>query len=94
MTNAVVTIDGTAAALPTLLGQAPPRIPTSGKIRAGIKVLTKKAAEYPRANEIYERGRRGEPFIRRDRAGDQRGGSGTQYAAGAEERAVVYGAPG
>ncbi len=28
---------------PTLLGQSPARIPTGGKIRAGIKVLTKKA---------------------------------------------------
>ena len=56
MTNAAVTVNGTLPALPTLLGQLPPRIPTGGKIRAGIKVLTKKAAEYPKANEIYERG--------------------------------------
>ena len=35
---------GGATAAPTLLGQGPARIPTGGKIRAGIKVLTKKAA--------------------------------------------------
>jgi len=56
MTNAVVTINGAQPPLPTLLGQAPTRIPTGGKIRAGIKVLTKKAAEHPKAKEIYERG--------------------------------------
>src|SRR5262245_54252770 len=55
MTNAVVTING-AQALPTLLGQGAARIPAGGKIRAGIKVLTKKAAEHPKAKEIYERG--------------------------------------
>jgi hypothetical protein len=56
MTNAVVTINGAQAALPTLLGQGAVRIPAGGKIRAGIKVLTKKAAEHPKAKEIYERG--------------------------------------
>ena len=56
MTNAVVTINGAQPALPTLLGQGPVRIPTGGKIRAGIKVLTKKAAEHPKAKAIYERG--------------------------------------
>ena len=56
MTNAVVTINGAPPALPTLLGQGPVRIPAGGKIRAGIKVLTKKAAEHPKAKEIYERG--------------------------------------
>ena len=56
MTNAVVTINGAQPALPTLLGQGPLRIPAGGKIRAGIKVLTKKAAEHPKAKEIYERG--------------------------------------
>lgn len=56
MTNAVVTINGTPPALPTLLGQGTVRIPAGGKIRAGIKVLTKKAAEHPKAKEIYERG--------------------------------------
>ena len=56
MTNAVVTINGAQPALPTLLGQGTVRIPAGGKIRAGIKVLTKKAAEHPKAKEIYERG--------------------------------------
>src|SRR5437867_4480542 len=56
MTTALVTINGAQPPLPTLLGQAPTRIPTGGKIRAGIKVLTKKAAEHPKAKEIYERG--------------------------------------
>ena len=56
MTNAVVTINGAQPALPTLLGQGPVRIPAGGKIRAGIKVLTKKAAEHPKAKAIYERG--------------------------------------
>src|SRR5438876_5999365 len=55
MTNAVVTINGNRA-LPSVLGQGPARIPTGGKIRAGIKVLTKKAAENPQAKEIYEQG--------------------------------------
>jgi hypothetical protein len=41
---------------PTLLGQSPARIPTGGKIRAGIKVLTKKAAEQPKAKAIYDQG--------------------------------------
>ena len=49
MTNAVVTINGAQPALPTLLGQGTVRIPAGGKIRAGIKVLTKKAAEHPKA---------------------------------------------
>ena len=56
MTNAVVTINGAQPALPTVLGQGPVRIPAGGKIRAGIKVLSKKAAEHPKAKEIYERG--------------------------------------
>ena len=56
MTNAVVTINGTRPAPPTLLGHGTVRIPAGGKIRAGIKVLTKKAAEHPKAKEIYERG--------------------------------------
>ena len=56
MTNAAVTINGAQPALPTLLGQGPVRIPAGGKIRSGIKVLTKKAAEHPKAKEIYERG--------------------------------------
>ncbi|BBP02949.1 hypothetical protein TPL01_13220 [Sulfuriferula plumbiphila] len=56
MTNAIVAIKGNGAAWPTLLGQGPARISTGGKIRAGIKVLTKKAAENPKAKEIYDQG--------------------------------------
>lgn len=47
----------TTPAVPiTLLGQREPRIPTAGKIRAGIKVLTKKAASDPRVKALYEEG--------------------------------------
>ena len=52
---AMVLHDGPAAGQ-TLLGQGPPRLPTGGKIRAGIKVLTNRAAESPRARAIYEHG--------------------------------------
>ncbi|MFY9329106.1 MAG: hypothetical protein WAO76_14005, partial [Georgfuchsia sp.] len=55
MANAIVTAQGSSAAA-TLLGQGPARIPTGGKIRAGIKVLTKKAAEQPKAKAIYDQG--------------------------------------
>ena len=55
MTNAIITTNG-AQNLPTVLGQGPMRIPTGGKIRAGIKVLTRKAAESPKAKAIYEQG--------------------------------------
>ena len=47
---------GGSIAAPTLLGQGPARIPTGGKIRAGIKVLTRKAAEQPKARAIYDQG--------------------------------------
>jgi len=40
----------------TLLGQREPRIPTAGKIRAGIKVLTKKAASNPQVKALYDNG--------------------------------------
>jgi len=40
----------------TLLGQRSPRIPTAGKIRAGIKVLTRAAASNPDIRALYERG--------------------------------------
>ena len=56
MTNAVVTINGARGALPTVLGQGRMRIPTGGKIRAGIKVLTRKAADNNKAKEIYDKG--------------------------------------
>jgi hypothetical protein len=54
MTNAVIAVNKTP--LPTVLGQGAPRIPTAGKIRAGIMVLTKAAANNAKAKEIYERG--------------------------------------
>ena len=47
----VLVEQGGSIAAPTLLGQGPARIPTGGKIRAGIKVLTRKAAEQPKARE-------------------------------------------
>lgn len=56
MTNAIVTVQGGSVAQPTLLGQGPARIPTGGKIRPGIMVLTKRAAEVPQAKEIYKQG--------------------------------------
>lgn len=56
MTNAIVTVQGGAVAQPTLLGQGPARIPTGGKIRPGIMVLTKRAADVPQAKEIYKQG--------------------------------------
>ena len=77
MTNAVVTINGVQPASPTVLGQGPVRIPTGGKIRAGIKVLTRKAAEHPKAKEIYERCVAAKPVVRRNRTRNQRGRAGT-----------------
>lgn len=56
MTNAIIDINDSGVARPTLLGHGPIRISTGGKIRAGIKVLTKRAAENPTAQDIYERG--------------------------------------
>ena len=56
MSSAIVTVHGGPSSIATVLGQSPSRIPTAGKIRAGIKVLTRTASEQPRAREIYERG--------------------------------------
>lgn len=47
---------GGALITPTLLGRSAPRIPIGGRIRAGIKILTRKAAEVPTAKRIYEEG--------------------------------------
>lgn len=47
---------GGALTVPTLLGRAAPRIPVAGRIRAGIKVLTRRAAENELVRAIYERG--------------------------------------
>lgn len=54
--NALAVVQGGALAIPTLLGRAASRIPVAGRIRAGIKVLTKHAAQQLRAREIYEEG--------------------------------------
>ena len=43
----VAVVQGGALAVPTLLGRTAPRIPVAGRIRAGIKVLTRRAAENP-----------------------------------------------
>ena len=56
MSNAIVTVNGGTANLPTILGQGVPKLRTAGKIRAGIKVLTKNAANNSKAKDIYERG--------------------------------------
>ena len=47
---------GGAVAIPTLLGRSAQRIPVGGRIRAGIKVLTRRAAESSQAREIYDAG--------------------------------------
>ena len=44
MTQSIVYHRSSDAVPATVLGQGPARIPTGGKIRAGIKVLTNKAA--------------------------------------------------
>ena len=64
-----VILHGGPSCPPTVLGQTSARIPTAGKIRAGIKVLSKRAAGEPRACEIYERGlREGQSFDRIEQA--------------------------
>ncbi|HRO61198.1 MAG TPA: hypothetical protein PK177_18880 [Burkholderiaceae bacterium] len=45
-----------SASAPTILGRNRPRIPVGGRIRAGIKVLTRKAEQFERACQIYEQG--------------------------------------
>jgi hypothetical protein len=54
--RSITVVQGGVHAAPTLLGRAAPRIPVAGRIRAGIKVLTRRAAENERARAIYERG--------------------------------------
>ena len=56
MANAILTIHGGPVVQATVLGQGASRIPTAGKIRAGIKVLSRTASELPRAREIYDQG--------------------------------------
>lgn len=50
---------------PTVLGQASARIPTTRRIRADIKVMSKRAGGQPRACAIYERGLRDGLFFGR-----------------------------
>jgi len=54
--DAIVTVQGGSETSSTILGRGPVRFPTAGKIRAGIKVLTRKAAQHPKARAIYEKG--------------------------------------
>ena len=55
--RALATVPGGGALItPTLLGRSAPRIPIGGRIRAGIKILTRKAAEVAAAKRIYEEG--------------------------------------
>lgn len=69
MSNAVVKVNGSQSTLSTVLGQGPARIPTGGKVRAGIKVLTAKAAAHADARAIYERGMaNGDSFIQIEQA--------------------------
>lgn len=69
MKHAIVTINESLPLITTILRQGKVRIPIGGKIRAGIKVLTKKAAEHPTAKDIYDRGVAGnQPFEEIERA--------------------------
>lgn len=69
MSNAMVRVSGGPSMPPTLLGQGIARIPTGGKIRAGIKALTAKAAAVPAAVDIYERGlAAGDSFVQVEQA--------------------------
>jgi len=56
MAYPIVKVQGELPALHTLLGQGPARIPTGGKIRPGIMVLTRQAAEQPQAQTLYNQG--------------------------------------
>lgn len=55
-TNALATVSNGALAAPTLLGRAAMKIPIGGRIRAGIKVLTRRAEEVADAKRIYDAG--------------------------------------
>ena len=48
--GSLVPTAGGAVAIPTLLGRSAQRIPVGGRIRAGIKVLTRRAAVTSRRN--------------------------------------------
>jgi len=88
----VAVVQGGALAVPTLLGRTAPRIPVAGRIRAGIKVLTRRAAENERVRAIYERGvEQGKSFdtIEREIADAV---PDLKNPAGAEERPLLHGA--
>ena len=55
-TNALATVPNGALAAPTLLGRTAMKIPIGGRIRAGIKVLTRKAEDVADAKRIYDAG--------------------------------------
>ncbi|WP_278937912.1 hypothetical protein [Pseudomonas helleri] len=55
MTTSLIASTGPGA-IPTLLGQSATRLPVGGKIRAGIKVLTRQAAEHAQAQALYDHG--------------------------------------
>lgn len=54
--GALVSRSSAGAVIPTLLGGSAPRIPIAGRIRAGIKVLKRSAAQNAQARQIYEAG--------------------------------------
>jgi hypothetical protein len=53
--NAIVSYQPPAA-VRTILGQRPPRMPVGGIVRAGIQVLSKAAAAVPKVQQIYDAG--------------------------------------
>lgn len=55
-TQLAAVVPGAVALRPTLLGRSEMRIPVAGRIRAGIKVLTKAAAQDADAKKIYDAG--------------------------------------
>lgn len=63
MNSELIVPSARAIGAATILGQRAPRIPTGGKIRGGIMVLTRAASNVPEAREIYKKGvDAGEPF--------------------------------
>lgn len=56
MKNEVAVLKDSRSVTPTILGHRTARIPTAGKVRAGIKVLTRRAQESAQARDIYEQG--------------------------------------
>ncbi|GJI98146.1 hypothetical protein RugamoR57_48640 [Duganella caerulea] len=56
MKSDIAVLKDSQTPVPTVLGQRSARIPTAGKIRAGIKVLTRRAQDNAHARDIYQRG--------------------------------------